>query len=236
LKIPGKAIASGLALLVLLFVVLAVVCYRGPDCFSNADKTCLGLNTTAWTAIGAAATVAYAFLTLVLVVVAVVQIGSLKEQIRAAKEQIQSVKDQMQSASEDARINRTLIACDRYDTDLLLDRAARRLLTAPESLGDDPSKYRFDLESLLNYFETIAIGVRSKLYDENIVRDQLERIFLKKVKQYLLERNADKKGVAHKVSIADLVDVADGLAEEEYVETMALYKKWSPTTPAPETK
>ena len=205
MKIPKQlVVVSGLGLLAFgLFVVLIILYFHAPDCLKLGD-VCWGLNGAAWTAISAVAAVAYTVLTLFLVVFAAVQI---------------------RSARKDAKINRTLTACDRYDTDLLLDRAARRLLMAPDSLGDNPGKYRFDLESLLNYFETIAIGVRSGFYDEVIVRDQLERIFLKKVEQYLLS------GIADDAKVAD-----EKPAKEEYEETINLYRKWSQTAPVSKAK
>jgi len=221
-KIPGPTIIiSGLALLASsLLVVLVILYFHAPDCLMNGDM-CWGLNGAAWTAISAVATIGYTVLTSVLV-------GSAVLQIRAVKRQVLSAENQIQSARNEAKINRTLIVCDRYDTDRLLDHAARRLSEAVDdkSLEREPDKYRYDLESLLNYFETISIGVKKGLYDEDIVRDQLERVFLRKVSQYLVARTADGASIATKANVAD-----GKRAEEEYEETMNLYRKWSPTAP-----
>lgn len=103
------AIAGLVGLALWIFVALPIIYSQSP---SGSQLTFWGLDGTAWTAIGAMANVVYCGLTAGLLGFAVYQVLSAKE---------------------DAKINRTLAACDKYDTDPVLDRATRRL---PRSFSD----------------------------------------------------------------------------------------------------
>jgi len=139
-----------------------------------ADPTFIYLNSTDWTAITAIATV-------VLTLVAYFQISA---------------------AREEARINRTLAACDRYDLDPILDAVTRRLGKARDSgaLKRNPRRHRHDIYSILNYLESIAIGVQRGLYSSAVVRDQMEPIYVGYVSEYLatglVDRAEPKKKLA----------------------------------------
>lgn len=124
-----------------------------------ADPTFLGLNSTDWTAITGIATA-------ILVAVAYVQISA---------------------ARGEAQISRTLAACERYDLDPLLDQICRTLADARDdgSLEKDPRKYRIEIFSILNYLESIAIGVDRGLYDNSVVYDLMEPIMKGYVEEYL---------------------------------------------------
>jgi hypothetical protein len=155
-----------------------------------------GLDGTAWTAIGAIANAVYCLLTAGLLAFAVYQVLSTRE---------------------DAKISRTLAACDRYDFDPILDRVTRRVSRAYDdgSLREDPKKYTTDLYSLFNYFESIAIGVNRGQYDEGIVRDQLKEIIDDYVDDLILS------------GISGWADIPAGEGEEEYFNNMmTLYRKW----------
>jgi hypothetical protein len=184
------AIVGLLGLSIWLFGVLPLIYLHSPA------GTFWGLDSTAWTAIGAIANVVYSCLTAGLLAFAVYQVLS---------------------AREDAKINRTLAACDRYDSDPVLDGVARRLAIALDdgSLKENPKKHRVDLYSIFNYFESIAIGVSRGQYDGDIVGDQLGPIIVSYVDDYILS------------GISGWAQRPEG--EEEYFNhTMMLYRKWKP--------
>lgn len=118
-----------------------------------------GLDGTAWTAISAIAGWFYCGLTAGLLSFAIYQVRAVKEE---------------------ARITRTLAACDRYDTDPILDRVTGRIADALDDgrLTKTPKDFTVDMKILFNYFESIAIGVSRDLYDKDIVRDQLRPIIV----------------------------------------------------------
>jgi hypothetical protein len=130
---------------------------------ARAD-TFWGLGSTAWTAIGAISNAVYCLLTAGLLVFAIYQVLTIKR---------------------DAKINRTLAVCERYDIDPVLDQIVRRLDQArdDDTLRNEPKKYSVDLDSLFNYFESIAIGVNRGHYDRDIVRDQFEVIMTDHIEQ-----------------------------------------------------
>jgi hypothetical protein len=155
-KCPNRKIAviSLVVLAVWLFVVLPLMYFPWPP---SREGTFWGLDSTAWTAISALANAILTFLTGGLLVFAVYQVLTVKR---------------------DAKITRTLAACERYDIDPVLDQITRRLSDAFDdgSLHREPTQYAVDLNSLFNYFESIAIGVSRGHYDADIVRDQFETI------------------------------------------------------------
>jgi len=94
---------------------------------------------------------------------------------------------QVTSARDEAKRSRTLAACEKYDLDPFLDGSLRRLREAHDN-GDfrkDPEPFKHDVLTLLNYFESIAIGVKRKLYDVAIVRDHFAEIFQDHFNEYL---------------------------------------------------
>jgi hypothetical protein len=166
----------------------------GPDTF-------LHLGSTAWTAISALASIVYDFLTLALVIFAVTQIVL---------------------ARRDARINRTLAACEKYDFDPVLDAICRRLAAARESgdLKNNPQDHRLDLYSILNYMESIAIGVQRGLYSNSVVRAHMEPIFVGCIEEYINSGIVTRAAPAHPVGGAISVG-------EDYDKMIALVKRWN---------
>jgi hypothetical protein len=164
------------------------------------QETFLGLGNVQWTGLSAIAGGVYDILTLALVIFAVVQILS---------------------ARREAKINRTLAACDRYDCDPMLDAVCRTLAKARESgdLSVNPQAYRIDLYCILNYLESIAIGVRSGLYHGGIVKDYMEPIFVGCIEEYITS------GLV--VRCAPTVPVAGGVVGDEYNRMRALVARWS---------
>jgi hypothetical protein len=120
---------------------------------------------------------------------------------------------QIGAARDEAKLNRTLAACDRYDLDPVLDARSRRLAEVRDA-GDLQGKvkaYRLDIFSILNYLESIAIGIEQGLYDENLVREYMEPIFVGCVEEYI------SSGVLQALDYAPT----------DFAKSAALCKKWS---------
>ena len=134
-----------------------------------------GWGANEWTAFG---TILLAFLTLFLIVVGGFQVHQVRKE---------------------GRNNRTLSVCERYDIDPVLSQSLRRLALARSEEGDlacNPGKYRFDVITILNFLDSLAIGIDRKLYDEKIARDHYNQIIKYHYEQYL--------GPSCKYSIADV--------------------------------
>jgi len=187
------AIVSVAAIAVWIFVALPIIYLP-----SDKPDTFLGVGNTTWTAIGALANVIYCCLTAGLLFFAVYQVTS---------------------ARADAKINRTLAACDRYDTDPILDGVARRLADALDNgdLAKNPKQYKVDIFSIFNYFESIAIGVSRGQYDKEIVHDQLAPIIISYVDDLIVS------------GLSSWAKVLAG--EDEYFDhVMKLYREWKPAS------
>lgn len=155
-----------------------------------------GLDATAWTAIGAIAGWLYCALTAGILAFAIYQIRAVKEE---------------------ARITRTLAACDRYDTDPILDQVTGRIADALDdgTLAKTPKDVSVDMKVLFNYFESIAIGVSRDLYDRDIVREQLKPIVVDHVNDLI------ESGICSRISGWENV-------RQDYNHMMKLYDEWLP--------
>lgn len=154
----------------------------------------MGLDQTAWTAIGALANCAYCLLTAGLLIFAIYQVIATRGE---------------------AKVTRTLAACERYDTSPIIDRAARRISKAykDKSLSENATKYTFELITLFSYFDGIAIGIDRGHYDSEIVKDQLARVM-----SSLVESMPDK---------LELGDATTGRYKiEDFDRMMSLYRTW----------
>jgi hypothetical protein len=193
----GKiAIIGLLGLAVWLYVALPLFYLAWPAVAEKPTETVLGLGNLGWTAVGASASIIYDLLTVGILFFAYIQVSA---------------------ARTEARISRTLAACDRYDTDPVLDQVTRRLSEdfTDGKIAAAPEKYRVDLHSIFNYFESIAIGVSRKLYDEPIVKDHLESIIRDYVRDFV------RTGITERVGIK-----IGERAEEDFNTLAALCKKW----------
>jgi hypothetical protein len=154
----------------------------------------LGLGSTEWTGLSAIAGGVYDVLTAALILFAGLQIYYHRRE---------------------AQITRTLAACEKYDLDPVLDAICRRLAAARDS-GDlqiNPRSYRVDIYSVLNYLESLEIGVERGLYCGEVVRDHMDTIFVGYVEEYI------KSGL-----VARATTVVGDLSE--YDKTIALVAKW----------
>lgn len=101
---------------------------------------------------------------------------------------------QISAARDERRGWETLKACERYDTDPILDLCSRNLKTAKAS-GDlhiDAEKYSIDAISLLNYLEGIAAGVEDGLYVESIAKKHMQTIVKGLIERYISSEVATK--------------------------------------------
>jgi hypothetical protein len=117
---------------------------------------------------------------------------------------------QIRAAREDAKSNRTLVAVDRYDFDPILDAALKRLRIARENAI---APRRGDVVTLLNYLESIAIGINQGAYDEELAAQHMKYIVVQTYRRYLGP---------------DAAPVAD-LHPGNYIPLKDLYTKWSRT-------
>lgn len=109
------------------------------------------------------------------VAVAYFQLHALRTQLKDFREE---GKRQSDFVKEENVKQRTLDVCMKYDTDPTIAESCRRLRVARENgdLDQNLTNYRFDIATLLNYLDLIAIGVHEGLYSEKIARDHMEPI------------------------------------------------------------
>ena len=110
---------------------------------------------------------------------------------------IEQSKVQVGAALDDAKKWKTIEACERYDTDAVLDQALRNLRKAILSGGlkKYPKKYKPDMVTVLNYLDGIAIGVSQGVLVEEIVKDQIRSIFVTHFEEFMDSGLAEKAGI-----------------------------------------
>ena len=82
----------------------------------------------------------------------------------------------------------TVTACERYDTEVslyLMKRRIRRYWDESSQTYREPEKIRRDVINLLNCLDSIAIGIKQKIYIEHIARDHLENIIEEAVGRFI---------------------------------------------------
>jgi len=111
----------------------------------------------------------------------------------------------------------TLKACERYDTDPVIEAALVRLKVGRDGVDllIDTKKYSLDATTVLNYLEGIATGICQGFYDERVVRDHLERIMRDHIGEFLSE------------------DIAKGmeLSKDDYCRLEDLLSNWGADKP-----
>ncbi|MCA8932829.1 MAG: hypothetical protein KDA49_10210 [Rhodospirillaceae bacterium] len=132
------------------------------------------METSDWIAlIAAAAAVVSAAMASILAIVGVRQLQAIAAQITAAGDQ------QKKLAS--------LRACERYDTDPIIEQATKSIWDKRLGPNDysNARAYQRDIINLLNYLDSLAIGVEQDLYAEDIVRAHMEPVVTHAVKTFL---------------------------------------------------
>lgn len=111
---------------------------------------------------------------------------------------------------------RTLEAVEVYDRDPIIDMCARNLFAARRN-GEwekDPSQFRIEVTTILNYLDGIATGIEQNLYVESIVRDHLGPVIV----QYVTEAYLESR-IAQRIGIEPMKD---------YPRLLALVASWKP--------
>jgi hypothetical protein len=141
-----------------------------------------GLTVGHWHAVTGIGTVALTLATAALAIVAGYQISAARAEAEAAR--------------VEAKRTMTLEVVSRYDHDPVLDRALRRLARARDSkmLLTDTMRYRMDIVAVMNYFESIAIGLHQEIFIAEMVRDYMEPIFRSHIEEIEREKLFEKIG------------------------------------------
>ncbi len=160
---------------------------------ASSDILLWGLSAEAWTAFSTAA-LASATSVLAVATIFLVVIG----------------RNQIVAVRKEAKQERTLAYCDRYDNDPVLDRCLRRLGIAREAgrLVKSAS-IRADATTVLNYLDGLAVGIAQGLYINELARDHMEPILKAHVEQYLGEKSPDL-----------------GVSKDDYRMLLALAERW----------
>jgi hypothetical protein len=103
---------------------------------------------------------------------------------------------QLRSVRAESRKSRTIEVCNRYDIEPVLDKSLRAVAVAKDSgdLAKNPQKYRLDVDNILNFLESIAIGVEQGLYDKDLVKDYMQPIMRRHVAELI------ESGIAKAIS------------------------------------
>ena len=186
----GKFALGGLALFAAWLFMGLPLLY-----FHDRPEEFLGLTAHGWTALG---TVVLALITLALALgtIALVIVG--RHQLRAIR--------------EEGRISRTIAISDRYDIDPVLDFRLRRIARARVngSLDTRPLDFRADIRTVLNYLDSLAVGITQDLYIESLAKEHNRAVLVGTVAQYLDNGGAAKYG----------------MNIDNYSTLMALYERW----------
>ena len=110
---------------------------------------------------------------------------------------VEESKKQAIDARENEKKWKTIEACERYDTDPILDFALRSLRAArlSKALDKRPEKYKTDITTVLNYLDGIAISVLQGVLVESLVRDHIGGIVNSHVERYILSGLAERAGI-----------------------------------------
>ncbi len=115
---------------------------------------------------------------------------------------------------EDAKQARTILACERYDLDPLLQKAASKLdkIVRTKKFVREAKKYKSEITLVLNYLEQLAIGCNCNVYHEGLLKTFMREIFRGHIKDLV------DSGAAAKTS--------DERDPREFEVMLALSKKW----------
>jgi hypothetical protein len=94
---------------------------------------------------------------------------------------------QINRIRDEARKERTLAICNRYDSDPVLNDQLRKVNVAAKGgglLGNAPTLI-IEIVAILNYLDSIAIGIAQKVYDDKIAKRHLKAILVAHVEQLM---------------------------------------------------
>ncbi|MGH6736853.1 MAG: DUF4760 domain-containing protein [Methyloceanibacter sp.] len=146
-----------------------------------------GWGPTEWAALAA----------LIAAIAAFIQAAITLRLVILGRRQVDALKDQVTALKEQNRRWHTLTACKDFMSNPMFLKALRRLRKAKENgqFRDDPSRFRPDVVAILNYLDSVAIGVHQGLYVENLARDHLQALVEAYVRDYLKDGQPAKIGL-----------------------------------------
>lgn len=104
---------------------------------------------------------------------------------------------------------RTLEICNEYERNQVIEGAARNIFEAKRSQSWNDPRLSRDATIILNYLDSVAIGVNQGLYIENLAKDHLQYIVKEHVNVFLVQGN-------------NL-----GLSRSHYEKLCEMHEKWS---------
>jgi hypothetical protein len=103
--------------------------------------------------------------------------------------QLGEIASQTKIQGDRERQWQTIAACQRYLTDPVLIEAKRKILVArgygTKSRVDDPQSITQEAIFILNYLDSITIGVRQGVYMKEIVKDNLQSVIVDAVSRFI---------------------------------------------------
>lgn len=103
---------------------------------------------------------------------------------------------------------KTLEVCEKYDLDPVLTKCIQKLDAGGEAVRKEPTAYRLETVTVLNYLDSIAIGIKQNLYVEDIARDQLEPMLIEHVTKHITGADAGVFGI-DRTDYATLVELCE---------------------------
>lgn len=117
-------------------------------------------------------------------------------------------KEQLERSSLQQKKWSTLQACNNYDLDPVIEEATKEIWKHKSSGYANQENYKREIVVVLNYLDSLSIGISQGLYEEAIVKDHLGPIFIDMVRKHLEPSDTP-------------------LSPDDYAHTMEYYKKWT---------
>jgi hypothetical protein len=143
------------------------------------------------------------------------------QQIKSLKKQVKLQGDQIKIQGEREKKWHTVDACERYSTDPILHRVTKQIWENSSNGTDYTNCNSLDhnIIQLLDYLDSIAVGIEQDIYDEYIVKSNLEEVVYKAVKVFI-------KGESGCIHERSWIAGKSLCGEKEYPFLSKLYKKW----------
>lgn len=132
-----------------------------------------------------------------------IDIGTLTATVIIAATALYQLKNQRRMN----KVQRTMDAVREYDTSPVIAEAERNIWEQSNHRLNYDSVDEFDKLTLLNYLESLAIGIEQGVYDSAIVNDHLGSIIQAAIEKFI---NIDQ------------------VPKEEFPALMKLYNRWFP--------
>jgi hypothetical protein len=133
---------------------------------------------------------------------------------KTASAELAETRRDNQLAREENKIERTVAVCVRYESDATLVSSVRRLYDRQKEAIASPKDFATHINMVLNYLDTIAIGLEEEIYEERRTRKFMENILLLHCGHYLNEGSLD----------------AIGLRLDQFKALVDLHKRWGVTS------